>query len=95
MAKQRTPTKHTCIDCGENFYSISTQVLRCPECRAKYKKEYEKIYKKENPRRKKRKISRGMPPSKSISQVLRELEAYNKEHGTWLSYGQYIAMIEN
>jgi hypothetical protein len=32
--------------------------------------------------------------SKSIWQITRELEQYNKEHKTRLSYGQYVALVD-
>ena len=41
------------------------------------------------PKKKKR-----VPSGKSIREILVELEVYNKEHGTSLTYGQYIELIE-
>ena len=32
---------------------------------------------------------------KSVLQITRELEKYNKEHKTRLSYGQYVALVDN
>lgn len=31
---------------------------------------------------------------KSVLQITRELEKYNKEHKTRLSYGQYVALVD-
>ena len=31
---------------------------------------------------------------KSVLQMTRELEKYNKEHKTRLSYGQYVALVD-
>ena len=32
--------------------------------------------------------------NKSVWQITRELEKYNKEHKTRLSYGQYVALVD-
>lgn len=32
--------------------------------------------------------------SKSLSQVLKELDDYNREHHTFISYGQYVSMMD-
>lgn len=32
---------------------------------------------------------------KSVLQITKELEKYNKEHKTRLSYGQYVALVDN
>lgn len=36
---------------------------------------------------------KGNGPAYSITQILKDLEKYNKEHKTNLSYGKYVAMI--
>lgn len=41
------------------------------------------------------KKKRATTPCKSLNQVMRDLKRYNKEHGTYLTYGQYIAMVES
>lgn len=33
--------------------------------------------------------------NKSVLQITKELEKYNKEHKTRLSYGQYVALVDN
>jgi hypothetical protein len=33
--------------------------------------------------------------SGSINDILRDLEVYNKEHNTHLSYGKYVEMMRN
>ena len=91
MPKQRKLIKYICRDCGAEFEAVSNRAFRCEKCRKEVAKLTSRNWYREN---KSRKIPRTMPPRKSIRQVLRELERYNKEHGTFLSYGQYIAMIE-
>lgn len=51
----------------------------CPECK--------KI--KESKKKPKQKAK----SNKSILQITRELKKYNKEHGTRLSYGQYVLLM--
>ena len=35
-----------------------------------------------------------IPSGKSIREIVAELEAFNREHGTHYTYGQYIELIE-
>jgi DNA-directed RNA polymerase subunit RPC12/RpoP len=84
--------RYICIDCGTEFFSASHQALRCEKCRVTAKRKQKEEWKKKA--NKKHRIPRALPPRKSLMQVLRELEKYNKENGTYLSYGQYIAIIE-
>lgn len=72
--------KLICKHCGKEFYHKTYQKVYCNECSALG--------------RKKRggKASLKKMATKSISQVVRELEKYNKEHGTCISYGQYVSM---
>ena len=47
----------------------------------------------ENKKRKKfRAENKYIKPAKSIRQVIKEMEEYNKANGTKLTYGQYICM---
>ena len=34
-------------------------------------------------------------PKKSIAEVMNEIEAYNRENGTHLSYGQYMVLTNS
>lgn len=54
----------------------------CPECK--------KI--KESKKKAKQKVK--SIKSKSILQITRELEKYNKEHRTMLSYGEYVSSVD-
>lgn len=78
-----------CTDCGQPFKSKATWALRCPKCRCKHEREREQAY-----RRRKKAEQYGGVKQKTINEVMRELEAYNKENHTTLSYGQYVLKIE-
>ena len=68
-----------CAECGKIFRNPDENERFCPECK--------KI------KESKKKASRKVKSIKSILQITRELEKYNKEHGTLLSYGQYVSMM--
>ena len=78
----------TCGDCGIIYWTRNYASKRCPQCQAKKGRkatEYKKITCVKRRRKK---------PSKSIYEIMRDLAAYNREHNTYLSYGQYVQMIE-
>ena len=69
----------------------------CETCRAKRQVRHARLRRIEkaeeaarNPVKKPRKRK---PPEKTIDEILKELRAYNEKHGTYLSYGKYIALI--
>lgn len=70
-----------CAECGKIFRNPDENERFCPECK-KIKES------KKKPKQKAKSIK-----SKSIWQITRELEKYNKEHGTLLSYGQYALLM--
>ena len=80
-----------CIDCGQTFIAHGHSALRCEECKEKITR----IRRREN-MRKKRKGVRLYPaqPAKTIYEIERERRIYNQEHGTNLSYGQYVLKVE-
>lgn len=71
-----------CVECGKFFRNPDENERFCPECK--------KI--KENKKKQKPKIK--INKSKTIWQIVRELEKYNKEHRTRLSYGQYVSSVD-
>ena len=78
-----------CINCGETFKTHGHSALRCVECRQQLERQKQRdryLIKKAKGHR--------LRPAKSINQILRELEAYNKEHKTHLTYGQYMLKVE-
>ena len=69
-----------CAECYKVFRNPDENERLCPECK-KIKESKKKA------RQKSKSI-------KSILQVTRELEKYNKEHRTMLSYGKYVALVD-
>lgn len=82
----------TCGQCGEKFYTGQKGTQICPICKEKNKKErceqtksvYKANLKSQTPKRKK---------FKSLKTIEKERAIYNKQHGTRLSYGQYVALV--
>ena len=69
-----------CAECYKFFRNPNENERLCPECK--------KI--KEGRKKPKQKAK----SNKSIWQITRELEKYNREHGTRLSYGKYVALVD-
>jgi hypothetical protein len=68
--------------------------LKCAECykvfcnpdeNERFCPECKKIRDKKKPKKK---------PSKSLYQITKEIEKYNKEHGTRLTYGEYVSSVD-
>lgn len=85
----------SCIDCGKTFKAHANNAKRCDECKQELAREKAReqnaLRKRENLYKKARKTK----PKKTLSEIMRELEAYNKEHGTHLTYGQYVSKAGN
>ena len=71
-----------CAECHKVFRNPDENERFCPECN-KIKESRKK------PKQKAKSVK-----SKSIYQITRELEKYNKEHKTRLSYGQYVSSVD-
>ena len=71
-----------CAECYKFFRNPDENERLCPDCK--------KI--RENKKKAKPKVK--SIKSKSVWQITRELEQYNKEHKTRLSYGQYVALVD-
>ena len=69
-----------CVECYKFFRNPNENERFCPECK--------KI------KESKKKARQKAKTNKSILQITRELEKYNKEHGTMLSYGRYVALVD-
>ena len=68
-----------CAECHKVFRNPNENERLCPECK--------KI------KESKKKARQKVKSNKSILQITRELKKYNKEHGTRLSYGQYVLLM--
>ena len=69
-----------CAECHKVFRNPDENERLCPECK--------KI------KESKKKAKQKAKTNKSILQITRELEKYNKEHKTRLSYGKYVALVD-
>ena len=69
-----------CAECHKVFRNPDENERLCPECK--------KI------KESKKKARQKAKSNKSIWQITRELEKYNKEHRTMLSYGKYVALVD-
>lgn len=77
-----------CSVCGTLFETTGKSAKYCPECRIWKKKEMSANSRKAmRARRAHQQIK-----STTINDVLRELEEYNKRHGTCYTYGQYMVL---
>lgn len=94
-----------CADCGEVFKANSTRKKYCPKCLALRKQATkDKFYKKlaiETSQRKAQqkalvvKETKKKAPVLSIMGVCRLLKKYNEENGVYLSYGEFVRMIDS
>ena len=69
-----------CAECHKVFRNPDENERFCPECN--------KI------KERKKKPKQKAKSNKSILQITRELEKYNKEHRTILSYGEYVSSVD-
>lgn len=67
--------------CGKEFMSSSSNGKWCDEC-------------KESLARKKKRVTKPSAERVPIMTFLRQIEKYNREHGTYYSYGQYVLKVE-
>ncbi len=81
-----------CLQCGCEFEHRTRLKVYCDECIDKRQKERNIKYMRER-RKVRSKKNKILQKPKSIGEVISEMEAYNKEHGTKLTYGQYTQMI--
>ena len=77
----------TCNRCGKEFTHWNANKSYCDEC--------SEIMKRERSRKsmQKKRAKKVSTQTKTIREVLQELTEYNKEHGTSLSYGQYVLIM--
>lgn len=81
-----------CKKCGEVFYTMGYRRVICPECKEKQKKGNQDNAKGDKTSAKKSKPKPKKKP-KTLMQIVREKNKYNKNNGTLLSYGQYVSMM--
>lgn len=97
VRKERKLIEIACIDCGKTYTAQSRAAKRCPECNLKHRKEYRQEYAEANKKEQieiQKKFKKPICNFKPTEQILKEMETYNKEHKTRLSYGQYVALVD-
>lgn len=83
--------KISCERCGCEVITTDWRKKYCDLCREDVRREQAKsIWAKA----KRKRLNKRTAPDKTIREVIQELETYNKEHNTRLSYGQYVFMTE-
>lgn len=83
---------YICERCGKEFLTNrKIRVITCSDCRAKIKYEKQVKYNQSKATvwRKKEKIK---STTNNLFQLIKDVEKYNKNHGTHLTYGQYTAL---
>lgn len=77
-----------CRTCGKQFVTFNSRKQLCEICGDKNEIKRSRHEQSKN-------VKEPAKRKNSLDAKLRELKAYNEEHGTRLSYGQYIAKIES
>ena len=78
----------TCINCGQTFKAHAPTALRCDECKQERTRKQHKAY------MARRRKSAELIFKKTLNEIMRDLKAYNSEHNTHLTYGQYVSKFE-
>lgn len=83
-----------CENCGGIFQGGSGAVKYCPKCKPLMKQRDKEIHKQNREflnaqRTNRRHATQSLA---KVNAILREIDAYNKRHGTHLSYGKYMAL---
>lgn len=80
-----------CPICEEDFKKSKHNQKYCNDCLENRKYEIYKYAAQQKKIKEERKARQ--EGIKTIDQVIAELEAYNKKHGTCISYGKYVEMM--
>ena len=86
--EERKLNENKCIECGNIFYTFGkTRRQLCDDCvkanRIKHNSVYKNVYNKHTPKKDK---------PRGLNDFMREVEEYNRSHGTSLTYGQYTTL---
>lgn len=93
--EERKLNEYMCMKCGKSFFTYGKTKRRlCDDCVKENRKVANLKYYTETcigiktaPKKKEH--------SKSLMEIMRELNTYNEEHGTFLTYGKYIALTSS
>lgn len=80
-----------CPLCKKEFYPLRRDQRHCDDCRLNRIKE---VNHQGYERRKLNKLKK-KDRKKTIDDIVAEMNEYNKVHGGFISYGKYVAMMEN
>ncbi len=75
-----------CVICRNEFESDSNNAKYCPVCRQKVKKKYNKPYL-SKPKR------QSLAKTKTLREIILDMEEYNRKNRTQLTYGKYVGMV--
>ena len=89
MRKPRRTFVKTCINCGRDMVVKTNAALRCEECRKELRRKD-----RERQRYGEGTKAKAKPPKMSIAEVIRATVEYNREHGTCISEGKFVSLME-
>lgn len=92
VSKPRKPVQVQCIDCGCTFTALSRKALRCEKCNILHKQNA--WHQNKERARVRRAMKNIYVPSMTIAEVVRATAEYNKIHGTLISEGMYVSLME-
>ena len=79
--------KISCERCGCEIVTTHHLQRYCTRCRADVRRETQR-------KACRRYKNKRVVNHKSVNEIIKELNAYNKEHNTSLTYGQYMLILE-
>ena len=81
-----------CKWCNGEYTPTTHNQKYCHECLTLHGREIKSMYERNSRRKRKKKLAANQPPKKykTINDIVREMVAYNKKHGTHLTYGKYV-----
>lgn len=93
--RKKTNYNLSCVDCKAPFVAHHPKALRCDKCKAEHLRQKSKEYIQHTRDNERRKIRAVLPhlPKLSIRETIVACEKYNREHGTRLSYGQFVSQV--
>lgn len=91
---ERPKTNLVCPICKIEFTPVNHTQRYCKDCRANRGKEIAKYLADERYKRKYKEEKRRIFGQKSIFDICKDIDEYNRKHGTHLSYGKYVGMME-
>lgn len=81
-----------CPICHEEFEPVKHNQIYCHDCLDNRMTE---IRRRTEAARRRKRAKRKLSYTKTINDIVEELNDYNERHGTLLSYGKYVSMMEN